>query len=390
MLVLQLLKMPSLLYLSNELLLIIVTSFKYESDIHSLMQTCGRLYFLLESSLYQHNVRNSSSIILGWAALNGVASIVEKMLVAGASPDSRFHQVTTMQLAICQGHSDVVKLLLEYDIEPDPLGWIYPDNKNEKETEECDSPLQNIGSCDFPLHQALLSGHGSVLQVVVSHALEMRQDGAVFSQLHIDPKLGEQLMEMAFNGGHSASAKFLTEHLPNTINIQKIFPKKETPLIQAIRKGHIDLARFLLSINLDPNRVSGDGKTPLYHAAEAGNLEAVQLLLDNGTLPDSRPRSSNGKLGHSLKTAATNGHIAVAQLLLQYIDIESKMAGLQRDRDALIVMASICGLKDIVQRIIESHSYTKRARRPKVQRAFVSAAILGRRNGSQGLSRAVT
>lgn len=280
-----------------------------------------------------------------------------------------------MQLAICQGHSDVVKLLLKYGIEPDPLGWIYPDNKNEKETEECDSPLQNIGPCDFPLHQALLSRHGSVLQVVVSHALEMRQYGAVFSQLHIDPKLGEQLMEMAFNGGHSVSVKFLTEHLPNTINIQKIFHRKETPLTQAIWKGHIDLAHFLLSTDLDPNRASGDGKTPLYHAAEAGNLEAVQLLLDNGALPDSHPRSSNGKLGHSLKaleTAATNCHIAVAQFLLQYIDIESKMTGLQRHWDALIAMASICGLKDIVQRIIESHSYTKRARRPKGQRTFVS------------------
>lgn len=363
-----------LLDLSNELLLIVVASFKYESDIHSLMQTCGRLYFLLESSLYQHNVRNSGSIILGWAALNGVASVVEKMLVAGASPDSRFHGATTMQLAISQGHSDVVKLLLEYGIEPDPLGWILPGDESERNTEECDSSLEDTGACNSPLYKALLSGHESVLQALVSHTLKMRKSGAAFSQLHIDPKLGEQLLEMALNGGHPVSVKFLTEHLPDTINIQVNFYEKETPLVRAIRKGHIDLTRFLLSTDSNPNRTSGDGNTPLYHAAEAGNLEAVQLLLDNGALPDYRPRSPNGKLGHSLKaleTAATNGHIAVAQLLLQHINIESKISGLQRDRDALIVIASICGLKDIVQRIIESHSYAKRSRRSKGQRTFV-------------------
>ena len=56
--------------------------------------------------------------------------------------------------------------------------------------------------------------------------------------------------------------------------------------------GHLDVARLLLAAGVDPNHRNPDGyhahATPLHHAALAGNLPMVQLLLDQGARFDIR------------------------------------------------------------------------------------------------------
>lgn len=54
------------LSLFNELLLEVVSYFKYESDIHSLVQVSGRLYCLIYPHLYRINARRYSG-----SAFNG-------------------------------------------------------------------------------------------------------------------------------------------------------------------------------------------------------------------------------------------------------------------------------------------------------------------------------
>lgn len=68
----------------------------------------------------------------------------------------------------------------------------------------------------------------------------------------------------------------------------------DTALDLAIRNGHVGAVKLLLQNEADANRVSPDGKTPLYAATLAPNSgRIVELLLKHGAKPDkpvSRPK----------------------------------------------------------------------------------------------------
>lgn len=54
-----------------------------------------------------------------------------------------------------------------------------------------------------------------------------------------------------------------------------------TSLMIACFKGHIRIARFLLSLNADVNRKSAKGNTALHDCAESGSLEIVKVLVQH-------------------------------------------------------------------------------------------------------------
>jgi ankyrin repeat protein len=61
----------------------------------------------------------------------------------------------------------------------------------------------------------------------------------------------------------------------------------DTALDLAIRNGHVGAVKLLLQNGADANRVSPDGKTPLYAATQAPNSgRIVELLLKHSATPD--------------------------------------------------------------------------------------------------------
>tara|TARA_R110002124_G_scaffold119535_2_gene277339 strand:+ start:795 stop:1550 length:756 start_codon:yes stop_codon:yes gene_type:complete len=60
-----------------------------------------------------------------------------------------------------------------------------------------------------------------------------------------------------------------------------------TPLIKAASRGYMEILRFLIDHDADPNLRSGDQWTPLWGAisSDHDNLEVVEYLLDNGANP---------------------------------------------------------------------------------------------------------
>jgi ankyrin repeat protein len=57
---------------------------------------------------------------------------------------------------------------------------------------------------------------------------------------------------------------------------------RSTPLYWAAYLGRTDLARPLLEAGADPNRLAGDGRTPLDAAEDAGRTETAALLRQHG------------------------------------------------------------------------------------------------------------
>ncbi len=88
-----------------------------------------------------------------------------------------------------------------------------------------------------------------------------------------------------------------------------------TPLHYAAYFGHLDAARYLISIGADVAAVSMDPlrNQPLHAAATSGHDEIVRLLLDGGA----DPRAEQSGRWTALHGAAERGHAAVVAVLLE-------------------------------------------------------------------------
>jgi len=93
------------------------------------------------------------------------------------------------------------------------------------------------------------------------------------------------------------------------------FPNGNTPLHEAISKGQLGFAEFLLSKGLTPNIKNSEGNTPLHGTVKTGWIPGAELLLKNGADPDIRDAKNNTPLHLSAPAAYRLG---MTQLLLRY------------------------------------------------------------------------
>lgn len=130
------------------------------------MQTNSILYHALNPSLYQHNIRYFGRSAFEWAIFNGVTPVVRRML-EGVHPDNKL-----LELAIRHGHADVVRVLLDYGLHPDPAGWVYSvlGNKNKQKKFRKNPNRDEIEMEFLPLYLASQYNRQSVLRVLVSYA----------------------------------------------------------------------------------------------------------------------------------------------------------------------------------------------------------------------------
>ena len=87
-----------------------------------------------------------------------------------------------------------------------------------------------------------------------------------------------------------------------------------TAITNAAEKGHLEMAKYLLSKGADLYKKHGSGRLPLHQAATSGRTEMVGYLLDQGMPVDL-------ELGHfkvaPLALACERGHIDTVVLLLE-------------------------------------------------------------------------
>lgn len=105
-------------------------------------------------------------------------------------------------------------------------------------------------------------------------------------------------------------ARFLAQH-PN-VNVNALTPEDENPLMLAVIKGHIELAKILISRDADVNKI---GWAPLHYAASYSGPQAVEqaaLLLDHHAYIDAESPNRTTPL----MMAAQYGAQDVVELLL--------------------------------------------------------------------------
>ena len=106
---------------------------------------------------------------------------------------------------------------------------------------------------------------------------------------------------------------------PNILLEARAEPNKgkrneSTPLINAVARGHRDVAKMLLDSGADPNLACADwGRAPLHYIPIAEYNDVVKLLLDFGADPNKVDDLGNTPM-HEV---AWRSHKTVAKLLVQ-------------------------------------------------------------------------
>lgn len=111
----------------------------------------------------------------------------------------------------------------------------------------------------------------------------------------------------ALNVGALTSAEVLVRHPKINVNVRN--GHGETALMLACLKGHLALAKLLISKQADINQ---PGWTPLHYAATGGHVELIQFLLEESAYIDAE--SPNGTT--PLMMAARYGSAKATQLLI--------------------------------------------------------------------------
>lgn len=123
----------------------------------------------------------------------------------------------------------------------------------------------------------------------------------------LDPS-GRHGLFIAMHEGSLKAAETLI-HWPKT-QVEWRSPKDESPLMIAAIKGHKEIVKKLIARDADVNK---PGWAPLHYAATAGNLEIMEILLEEHAFIDAEsPNKST-----PLMMAAKYGSTAAVKLLLE-------------------------------------------------------------------------
>ncbi|CAG2253289.1 unnamed protein product [Mytilus edulis] len=220
-------------------------------------------------------------------------------------------------MASHQGHTDIVKLLLERD--------------------------PNVDLCDkegfTPLIRACISNYISIVQLLIKHKPNIdaqTYDGGnalYFSALNGNLEITQLLLENNADCNICCCSKqsyidTIKDHPTKTLEEEKqadYVSKKSvdyvfdieagcSPLHFACFMGRIDIVSCLLDHNANINMTKEDGTTPLFFACEVGHEDIVRLLLDKGA--DTQICRLDGK--SPLDIATDNGHTSIVMMLTNH------------------------------------------------------------------------
>lgn len=238
----------------------------------------------------QHNpdsaasTQNLDAALLSAAAW-GQNDIVRNLITTGANVSARADNGDTpLLLAAANGHAETVDLLLS-------LGADVNANNS----------LGNTA-----LIEAVGAGKAQILQILMSKSPDVGKKNIV----------GSTAVDLAMKTGRSDLVRLLTNRASVVISsaLNSSRPKERiSEWGQALTQGNPQKIKSLLANGGDVNGRGADGRTALMVAAEAGDVQAVSLLLANKANPN-LPDVKQGRT--ALMIAAEAGHAEVVQILL--------------------------------------------------------------------------
>lgn len=125
---------------------------------------------------------------------------------------------------------------------------------------------------------------------------------------------------------HGGLLRTVEHLLQNGVDIEAGYmnPHRTTALIEAAEQGHKEIVDLLLGHEAKVDACNGAGMTALHCAAEAGQVDAVRVLLTHDT-NNAEVDQKNDRWGTALVLAAKKGHDTTVRLLLEHkAEIEAR------------------------------------------------------------------
>jgi uncharacterized protein len=122
-----------------------------------------------------------------------------------------------------------------------------------------------------------------------------------------------------------------------------------TPLLSAVQFGNLELVKFLLNHDADPNATRGDGYTCLDWVVESENSDSLAIMR---LLLDARANTHGGDAEGrtALHLAARRGYVEKAALL---IEAGSNVNAQTCDGETPLMEAAECGCPEVVRLLLD-------------------------------------
>jgi ankyrin repeat protein len=215
----------------------------------------------------------------------GVVKMLVQHMEGKALDEKDKWERTALYRAACNGHEDMVALLLSLGAQADIRGG---------------------GAWSLAIMVAASGGHVGVVKVLLQHmGKEVLEKG---------DKWRRTVLHYASFGRHETVVAFLLSQGAST-DIRDGYG--HTPLMSATKAGHLGVVKVLLrhtgGQGLDS--IDKQGRTALYHAAEMGQEEMVTFLLSQGAQTDIK----GFRAVTILMRAAEMGRVSMVKILVQHM-----------------------------------------------------------------------
>lgn len=239
------------------------------------------------------------------ASGRGHLPVVLALLDAKADPNA-CHTVkheSPISIAARKGHLDVIRALLAAGASVSVR--IPP----------CVDSRGSVGCT--PLWAAAQNGFADVADLLLQQGADANEsDSLDVSALHV-----------AAARGSIRTVACLIANRAN-VSITSAPPAKHTPLFYAAQHGHADVAQHLIFAGADPATCdASDGQTAVSIAAECGNLQVMQVLVEEGAKTGTSLTTPTGATNADLWLASSKGHASVVQWLLCQPGVEVNRPG---------------------------------------------------------------
>ncbi|EED17581.1 ankyrin repeat-containing protein, putative [Talaromyces stipitatus ATCC 10500] len=248
------------------------------------------------------------------AVSNGKLNVVDSFLQHGLSPNtcSIFGNRPLNLAANCPRPVEMSKLLLKHGADPN---------------------LTDILTDIFsPLYTAASLGHEDLVNVLLDCGADIKVKSAIQAICHICTEativrafemgadihsIDEGGNNILHHGGRNESPAVLPILFKlgcplEAVNKQNLQGK--TPLMKAVKGGHVNNVTTLLAYNADPNTPLANGATALHVACNWDHVEIARLLIDAGA----KVEVVNGDGWRPIHFAAYNYSTKMVELLVQH------------------------------------------------------------------------
>lgn len=325
-----------------------------ESDINVLSRSSRRLHQILNSFLYQYNIRYYN----GWGMCRAIHMNCEAALLKFIAHGADVRALERVDEPFDRRHGENPYPDSEDDNDDNnrppspewPDRWLRspePDKARQQQPQEKPPPPYRINPGRPPVFEAAAAGHVGIMKILLEHGVNPdARDSCGWTPLILASvsNRGEMVsfllgsgvalnayasfqtcaLSIAFEFGATETAKILLAHSrinpdPCSRHQREQGIRKESALIYAIRAQDTDTVKLILDKGVDP-RVIDEGfrRSSLCMAAETGNLAILRMLLEKGAdgdLPGRdhfySPRRYHAKVVQYLRKRAINSNTEV-------------------------------------------------------------------------------